>query len=100
MSKVIKGYDRASLFDLAILAGGCIECVFDIAVANSMSITDDVIIGQDYDVSELNQTDAEVLRLLNNDSVRPATAIGVRDMTACPYGGIGFMGIGIDFICS
>jgi len=97
MKKNIIGYDRASLLDLAIIAGGCIDCVFEFAALNSMSVTDDVLISRCYDASGLSMIDSEALKQVDIEEVRPATAIRPEDVPCCPCGGIGYMGVEIDF---
>lgn len=97
MKKEIIGYDRASMLDLAIIAGGSIDCALEFAALNSVSVTDDVLISRCYDASGLSMIDSEALKQVNIEDVRPATAIRPQDMLACPCGGIGYMGVEIDF---
>lgn len=97
MKPAITGYDRASLLDLAIISGGGMDCLFEFVSADVLSITDDVMIGRHYNAHGLSAIDPAVLKIVNDENIRPATAISPEDMCACPYGGIGFMGVEIDF---
>lgn len=93
MNKEIIGYDRASVLDLAMIAGGNIDCAFELAISNSINITDEIIIGRVYNI-----TLPEQLITIRKDEVCPATAISPEDISVCPYGGIGYMGVGVDFV--
>lgn len=97
MRRKIIGYDRASLLDIAIAVGGSLECLFELAATNELSITDKIAIGDLYDVDNIGKVDSSTLKILNNEGVRPATEASAEDVAACPYGGIGFMGVETDF---
>lgn len=97
MKTDLTGYDRESFLDMAILAGGGMECLFEVAESNGLCVTDNVSIGHNYDVSGVMTVVRECVRILEADGVRPATEASGEDMAACPYGGVGLMGIEIDF---
>lgn len=98
MSGVIRGYDRASMLDLAIVCGGCADCAMELCLANDVSLTDTVEVGREYYTGTVSETDPGNLRHISEEGIRPATAITGRDMSECPYGGIGMMGIETDFV--
>lgn len=97
MKKSIKGYDRASVLDLALMAGGGIECAISLCEENGICLTDDVEIGREYCYDRISGIDIKSLKLIEEESIKPATALGNDEIAVCPYGGIGYMGIDIDF---
>ena len=97
MTESIRGYDRASFLDLALLAAGTLESAFEMCALNDVSLTDEVEIGREYTVLGLKGTEAETLTRIENEHIRPATEITASQLQACAYDGIGFMGIEIDF---
>ncbi|MBD5251395.1 MAG: LysM peptidoglycan-binding domain-containing protein [Barnesiella sp.] len=93
--------ERQTLLDIALLTGGHIETVFALAEANGMSITDQLEDGRVLTVPEpVEGGDTRTVELYKAHKIEPATEVSPDDMSACPYGGIGFMGIEIDFIVS
>lgn len=92
-----RGYERGSILDLAILSGGSLDCAMSVCEKNDVHITDDMEIGREYDTDLLDNKNDYYKRIIDEDGVKPATALSIADMAACPYGGIGFMGIEIDF---
>jgi hypothetical protein len=97
MTATITGYDRASILDLAMICGGTIECLIEFCALNSLSPTGTVIHGQPYMADVTENVDHRVLSRFSDDRVRPATEASAEDIARCPYGGIGEMGIEIDF---
>ncbi|MBD5322619.1 MAG: hypothetical protein HDS01_07630 [Bacteroides sp.] len=66
-----------------------------------MSITDRLEDGCVLTVPEpVTGGDTRTVELYKAHRVEPATEVSPEDIAACPYGGIGFMGIEIDFIVS
>lgn len=53
--------------------------------------------GQPYMADVTDNVDRRVLSRFSDDHVRPATEASAEDIARCPYGGIGEMGIEIDF---
>ena len=93
----IKVLNGQSLFDIAIQAAGSVEAVFDIALANGISITDDLEPGTVLVVpAVLNRQMAEYYRINN---IRPATALSAADEMLL-HEGIGFWFIEFYFIVS
>ena len=90
--------ERQTMLDVALQSGGHVETVLIMAAANGLSVTDRLEEGQELTVPEpVEYGDARTVRLYRAYGVVPATEASADDMTACPYGGIGFMGIDIDF---
>ncbi|MBD5349683.1 MAG: LysM peptidoglycan-binding domain-containing protein [Bacteroides sp.] len=93
--------ERQTLLDVALQTGGHIETVLALAEANGMSITDRLEDGRVLTIPEpVESGDTRTVELYKAHKVEPATEVSPDDMSACPYGGIGFMGIEIDFIVS
>ena len=93
--------ERQSMLDMALQCGGHVETALALAVANELSVTDRLEDGQELTVPEpVVEGDVRTVALYRAHGVEPATEASADDMWACPYGGIGFMGIEIDFIVS
>jgi hypothetical protein len=85
-----KALDNQSLPDLSLQESGTLEGVFDLAVANNLSITDALEPGAELATAEpLNR---KVYSYYTARNLHPAT--GTVDLP----GGIGYMGIEIDFM--
>lgn len=96
MKRIVK--DGQTMLDLALQSGGHVETVLALALANGLSVTDRLADGQELTVPEpVEGGDARTVGLYEAYGVEPATEASVEDMLACPYGGIGYMGIEIDF---
>ena len=90
--------ERQTMLDIALQSGGHVETVLALAEANGLSVTDRLEDGQELTVPEpVENGDTRTVRLYRAHGVEPATEASDDDMSACPYGGIGFMGIEIDF---
>ncbi|MDE5688578.1 MAG: hypothetical protein K2I18_08150 [Paramuribaculum sp.] len=90
--------ERQTMLDMALQSGGQVETVLALALANGLSMTDRLDDGQVLTVPEpVGDGDARTVRLYRAHGVEPATEASAEDMSTCPYGGIGFMGIEIDF---
>lgn len=80
-----------SLLDIAIQTGGSVECIFDLAVRNNISITDSLQAGQVLDSPTIvNKQIADYYRQRN---IHPATAPRVMEEKI----GIGNWVIGVNF---
>jgi hypothetical protein len=88
-TKVIAGQ---SLFDIAIQDCGTIEAIFGLSTKNGLSITEALNPGQTVERSEMLQL--EIYDYYRVRGLHPATGSIVLP------GGIGYMGIQIDFIVS
>ena len=91
----IKPLDRQSLIDVALQTSGSVEGALgknDIPVSGELA--------PDVELETAPVVDKLVLGRYEARGVRPATDISAEDLACVPYGGIGFMGIEIDFIVS
>lgn len=90
--------ERQTVLDMALQWGGSLETAMEISAANGVSITERLEDGQELTVEEpVANGDGRTVRLQVAHGVEPATEASAEDMASCPYGGIGFMGIEIDF---
>lgn len=86
------------MLDIALQSGGSVESVMALAAANGLSVTDRLADGQELTVPEpVEGGEVRTVRLYRAQGVEPATEASAEDMLACPYGGIGYMGVDIDF---
>ena len=89
------------MLDLAMAYGGSMETAMALAAANNLSVTERLADGQVLIVPEpLAGGDPRTVELYRVQKVEPATEASEDDMAACPYGGIGYMAVEIDFIVS
>lgn len=90
-----KVYQGQSFLDKVLETTGSIDNAFAMAILNGMSITDDVVVGQ-----ELKATGATLKSVVSifNNKKRPATAITMEQLQEIESKGIGYMRIGTTFI--
>lgn len=90
-----------SFLDLAIQHTGTAENAFALALANGLSITDDLAVGNWLmaDSQELN-ANKEILNYYQSKSIQPATAISGKQEGESQLEGIGYWAINLDFIIS
>lgn len=100
MSNTVNGYDRASVLDMAYICGGNVDCAMSLCGENDISLSDDVEIDQILSCNRVNDANVHNLKRIREENIRPATALTAEDMVACPYGGINYMGVDIDFVVS
>lgn len=90
--------DKQNLWDLALLGSGTIASVFDYAILNNKSVTDDII-GQDIQAAEV--IDVDVYNFYKFQNVRPATGgYANKDLITEKLEGINYWAILFDFIVS
>lgn len=89
---------RQTIIDIAIIACGDSSAAFDIAILNGLSITDDLITGQDISTPDI--INSSVVNRLNNESSIPATGITTTAENALIEEGIEFWAIEYDFVVS
>lgn len=87
--------DRQSLLDIAVQTSGGVEAAFDLAAANDVSVSEPLA-GAQLETAPV--ADKMVLERYTARQIRPATELSDEEIEAAPYGGIGFMGIEIDFM--
>lgn len=93
-------HSRQSIMDIAIQECGSFEAAFAVAERNGLAVTDDLTVGQSVEFAPEDISKKHVAASLAAQGVKPATAISEVDAALVPWGGIGFMGIEIDFIVS
>nr|DAE58720.1 MAG TPA: hypothetical protein [Caudoviricetes sp.]DAN83350.1 MAG TPA: hypothetical protein [Caudoviricetes sp.]DAV63076.1 MAG TPA: hypothetical protein [Caudoviricetes sp.] len=94
----IKPLDRQSLIDVALQTSGSVEGALGMSIKNDIPVSGEL--APDVELETAPVVDKLVLGRYEARGVRPATDISAEDLACVPYGGIGFMGIEIDFIVS
>lgn len=94
----VKPLDRQSLLDIAIQTSGSVDAAFELAAKNDIAISEELSL--EVELETVAVVDKIVLSRYKARNIRPATEVSLEDMERVPYGGIGFMGIEIDFIVS
>jgi hypothetical protein len=94
MATIVKPYQ--SLFDIALRETGSISTIFDIAQRNDLQITDELLSGQALDTSDIAVAGTMVINYYRTHNIHPATSITLQK-EATKRGGVGYMGISIDF---
>jgi len=89
--------NRQSLLDLAIERCGSIEAVPAIADGAGLAVTDNPGAGLVPEVAPLSAAGRLVVARLASYGARPATGITPSEAEACPFGGVGYMGVEYDF---
>lgn len=84
--------NQQSFFDIAIAACGDATAAFALAVANGLSITDDLLTGADLVLSAVVNQD--VVNYYSNNNIVPATGINELALTD----GIEFWYVEYDFV--
>jgi len=72
--------NNQSLFDISIQVYGTVAYVFDLALANGLSITSDLVAGQEIEVPELEVESKGVQQYYLANGIKPATAIIKEDL--------------------
>ena len=85
-----------SLLDLAVQHTGAVESVFAIAVANGLSLTDDLPAGAEIKIPDSVNKDSDVLNYYSAKRLQPATAV-ILPPEAERLEGIGYWAISVDF---
>ena len=85
-----------TLADVGVSVYGKIEGMLEIALLNGLSVTARLEDGMELEVGVWDNDDV-VAGIYKAEGVRPATEPGREVAATSPWGGIGFMGIGIDF---
>lgn len=88
--------DRQSLLDIALQTSGGVGAAFDLAAANDVSISEQLEAGVQLETVPV--ADKMVLERYTARQIRPATELSDEETEAAPYGGIGYMGIEVDFM--
>jgi len=72
---VITALNNQSLFDIAIQVYGSVKYVFDLALANGLSITYVLEPGQHIEAPEINVESNDIQNYYMSNGIKPATAI-------------------------
>jgi hypothetical protein len=83
------------LLDLSMQLKGSIEDLFSFAIANGISITDDLSSGSTVWVPDTAIIDRRTFQTLRDENIIPSNAYTAEDEAAIK-GGIGYMGIQVD----
>ena len=90
-----------SLLDLALQHTGTIESAFEIAEANALNITDDVVAGKALVLPAESFTNKDILAYYTAKNLQPATAFSNEDVQVFErLEGISIWAINLDFIVS
>lgn len=91
---------RQSLLDIALQETGNADNALQIAIANNIAATHKLIAGDVLNIPNGIEKNMDVLEVYREKRVSPATAPTTQQEAINPSGGIGYMGIEIDFIVS
>lgn len=91
--------DRQTLEDISVQYCGTLEAVVELAAMNGLSVTAALSDGQILEVPDRAPA-ARVVERYRVKRIEPATEPSAEEISACPYGGINYMGIEIDFTVS
>ena len=90
-----------SLLDLALQHTGSIESVFELAEANAINITDDIVAGKTLALPAEVFTNKDILAYYTAKNLQPATAFSKEDEQVFErLEGISIWAINLDFIVS
>ncbi len=90
-----------SLLDLCLQHTGSLEGLFELALENHISITDELSVGQTLEVPDGIATDREILSYYTACGLQPATAFTEEDKQILDRKeGISIWAIHLDFIVS
>ncbi|MBV8255008.1 MAG: hypothetical protein JO154_20575 [Chitinophaga sp.] len=84
------------LFDIVLRESGAADAIFQMAQANDISITDELIGGQLLETTKVTPVNKSIITYYQQQQIFPGTSITLQS-TSTARGGIGYMGIGIDF---
>ena len=85
-----------SLLDIAIQHTGVVENTFAMAVANGLSLTDDLLAGTEIKLPDSVNKDSDVLNYYSAKRLHPATAVIMLPEEE-RLEGIGYWAISVDF---
>ena len=90
-----------SLLDLALQHTGTIESIFELAMLNNLSITDDVVAGKVLTIPTETFTNNDILTYYIAKKIKPATAFTQEDKIISErQEGISIWAINLDFVVS
>lgn len=68
-----------SVFDVSIQEYGTVEAALEIAFANDVSLTEELIAGDELELPEFENTNPEIMAYYNKHQIKPATALSDAD---------------------
>lgn len=93
--------ERQTLADIGLQYGGTLTDGLETAIRNGLSASDELADGQELETTApTGNIQRRTVRRYEVEGVEPATDASVEDRLVCPYGGIGYMGIEIEFTVS
>lgn len=88
-----------SLFDVALQHSGSIESIFEIILANDLSLTDEVKAGQTLTIPDIILKDNDILSYYTAKKIQPATGFTAEDKQVLErQEGISIWAINLDFL--
>lgn len=87
-----------SLLDACLQHTGTIESLFDLALANDLSVTDDLTAGQGFEIPSNAQKDKDILNYYTAKNIQPATGFTQTDLQILErLEGISIWAVNLDF---
>ncbi|GAA4271624.1 hypothetical protein U6A24_13645 [Aquimarina gracilis] len=87
-----------SLLDIGLQEYGTPEAIFELALQNGLSVTDELSVTQEIELPRIKKIDLQRLSYYKRNNVEPATSYNGDLEIDCE--GIGCMVVGYDFIIS
>lgn len=75
MTKTVQVANKQSLLDISLQEYGNAKAIFDLALANNMGITDDLVASVLLDIVDSDKTDLDIVNFYKNRGIKPATAL-------------------------
>ncbi|WP_172918364.1 hypothetical protein [Capnocytophaga canis] len=87
-----------SLLDTCLQHTGTIESLFDLALANDLSVTDDLTAGQGFEIPNNVEKDKGILNYYTAKNIQPATGFTQTDLQILErLEGISIWAVNLDF---
>lgn len=94
----IRAKERQTLVDIGLQNGGSVASGMETAIRNGLSMSAELEDGQELEVTgAAGVAEKRTVRRYEVEGVEPATEVSAGVRGVCPYGGIGYMGIEMDF---
>jgi len=93
-NNTLKALSGQSIFDLAVQSSGSVEAAFDLALMNSIGLTDDIVPGINLTVASV--VNKQIADYYKNKGIKPATY----SETESGIGGIEYWAIETEFLVS
>ncbi len=84
------------LFDIVLRESGAADAIFMLAQTNDIGITDELTGGQVLDTTRVESVNKSIMAYYQQQKIFPGTSLTLQS-SVTTRGGIGYMGIGIDF---